>query len=122
MARTLFCGVAALALGAVAEPLQFGDGPLGLTFAPEADGYGIRRIENRLGAGVSFVDPDGRGADFWELEFHARRADGSVETAKLDNRSPSARRTARRGDRLGFRWEGLFCGIMQAMSQPPELD
>ena len=50
MARTLFCGVAALALGAVAEPLQFGDGPLGLTFAPEADGYGIRRIENRLGA------------------------------------------------------------------------
>ena len=108
MARTLLCGVAALALGAVAEPLQFGDGPLGLTFAPEADGYGIRRIENRLGAGVSFVDPDGKGADFWELEFHSRRADGTVETAKLDNRSPAAkRRMASKGDRVGFRWEGL---------------
>ena len=113
MRRRSFRAAAALAgsllacASAFAETVTLGDGALGIEFADAAEGFGVRRMLNRLGGGASFVRPGGEGADLWELEFHSRRADGSVETARLDNRAPSVRRVVRRGNGLVLLWKGL---------------
>ena len=99
--------VALFGASASAETMMLGDGALGIEFAGAAEGFGVRRVLNRLGGGASFVRADGGGADLWELEFHARGANGSVETARIDNRAGASCRAVRGDGRLSLRWDGI---------------
>ena len=85
----------------------FGDGALHVEFADAADGFGVRRILNRLDGGAAFVKSGGGGADLWELEFHAHGPDGEIKTARLDNRAPAKCRAVHHGNRLALVWSGL---------------
>ena len=108
--RALACAAFAFLLAPCASGGEtFGTGPLGLEFASADEGFGIRRIVNRLGGGESaFLNSRAGTCDLWELEFHMLDSTGGVATARIDNLSPCARRrSASRGRTLAFRWEGL---------------
>lgn len=96
------------AVSAVASGVQLENDALSVSFAASEQGFGIRRIENRLSDATSFVRGSEKGADFWALVFHARGEGGKPEEARVDNRAPAAaRRVVRKDDRLEFIWTGV---------------
>ena len=91
---------------ALAETL--GNDAIAVEFGGESDGFGVRRIVNRIDGDVPFVKGSPDGVDFWALLFHARGADGKIEEARVDNKAPAAaRRIEKDGALWRFVWEGL---------------
>ena len=78
-----------------------------ISFADEAEGFGIRRIANRLAGGAEFVAADGSRDDFWTIRFKRRRA-GVTVWHELSNRSPAAtRRMTKTANGARFFFGGL---------------
>lgn len=78
---------------------------LRLQFDAAEAGFGVRRIESRLGGGAAFVNPADK-AGIWRLVFR-READGRQVT--VDNAAPCRRRRVERRADGGadFLWEGV---------------
>ena len=81
-----------LASNAISEEALVGD-QLSIRFADASEGFGIRGFENKIeGEKTSFVNGASSGADFWALIFHSRKADGSIDKVRVDNRAPARNR------------------------------
>lgn len=100
-----------LASNAISEEALVGD-QLSIRFADASEGFGIRGFENKIvGEKTSFVNGASSGADFWALIFHSRKADGSIDKVRVDNRAPALSRRIEKTDKVWkFIWEGLDVG------------
>lgn len=62
-----------------------------IVFAEAEEGFGIRRIENRLGKGAAFLSSNGSRDDFWTIRLKGRQS-GTNAWHELSNRSPAVSR------------------------------
>ena len=103
---TVAIGLLAAACAAGAETLE--NASLSIQFASAEQGFGVRRIVNRIDGETAFVRGVERGVDLWALLFHSRDAAGKVVEARVDNKAPAANRRIERTDgECRLVWEGM---------------
>ena len=97
-----------LFLSAVVSAETLGNAALSIEFGEASQGFGVKRIVNRIDGEVGFVRGSEHGVDFWALLFHSKDADGKIVEARVDNRAPAMnRRVDSDGESRKFHWEGL---------------
>ena len=85
-----------------------GNPALSIEFAGPEQGFGVKRIVNRMDGETAFVKGVDTGVDFWALIFHSKDADGKIVEARVDNRAPAANRSVEEdGPCRRFHWDGL---------------
>ena len=85
-----------------------GNGALAIDFGGADQGFGIKRIVNRIEGETAFVKGSPTGVDFWALLFHSHGTDGRIAETRVDNKAPCAARRIEKTDGVWkFVWEGL---------------
>ena len=76
-------------------------------FGPDAEGFGLRRIVNKMAGGAAFVAPRAGETDLWELRIVGKGAAGTNETLRISNRASCERSFSCADGRVSLAWRGI---------------
>ncbi len=114
--KVLSAAVVALCTAGAGGATTVENDTLKVNFADADSGFAVTGIVVKETGSARFITSDGKGPDFWELDFTAKAEAGGNTVLKLSNRSPAAERQAfRDGDTQAFLWKGMALGDEQGV-------